>query len=131
MNQLILMCGTLALTACASPVKLQNVAATWSCPLVDGVCATTEALDQKLAQASALEPITAPLTKDHAAITVTPKSAALGRTYDQVARIVFAPLVDADGNFHEARVIHAVMQRGSWVRPAELMDEVKSEEAKR
>lgn len=131
MNRLTLLCGVMALSACASPVKLQNVAGTWSCPLVDGVCATTEAVDQKLTRASVLEPINAPLTEDRGPITVTPESGALGRTYDQVARIVFAPLVDADGNYHEARVIHAVMQRGSWVRLAELIDEVKSEEAKR
>ena len=130
MNRFLLLCGAMALSACVSPVKLQNVAGTWSCPLVDGVCATTEALDQKLTRASAPKPINAPLTEDQVSTAVSLESGVPGRTYDQVARIVFAPLVDADGNYHEARVVHAVMQRGSWVRPAEPTNEVKSEEAK-
>jgi hypothetical protein len=113
MIRLLSLGAAFALASCASPVKLQNVAGTWSCPRVDGVCATTEVLDRQLTEA-APDPVM--MTQSTELVGMAgPDAETMGRTYDQVARIVFAPLVDDQGHYHEARVIHAVMARGSWL----------------
>lgn len=113
MIRLLSLGAAAALASCASPVKLQNVAGTWSCPRVDGVCATTEALDRQLTD---FAPVAASIAQPTDLIgSTSPTPETMGRSYDQVARIVFAPLVDDQGHYHEARVIHAVMARGSWL----------------
>ena len=116
-----------ALASCASPVKLQNVAGTWSCPRVDGVCATTEALDRQLTDAAPAPVMITQSTELTGIVGLDIET--MGRSYDQVARIVFAPLVDDQGHYHEARVIHAVMARGSWLpAPAKTSDNEEGEE---
>lgn len=113
MIRLLSLGAAAALASCVSPVKLQNVAGTWSCPRVDGVCATTEALDRQLTDAAPAPVLTAQPTE--LVRIAGPDAETMGRSYDQVARIVFAPLVDDQGHYHEARVIHAVIARGSWL----------------
>lgn len=106
-------------TGCASAVKLENVAGTWSCPRVDGVCADIATLDAELVGKPSARSVggTSDLiaagpgqTAINAAATAMP-----ARTADEVARIVFAPSIDADGHFHGARAIYAVMKPGSWI----------------
>ncbi|NNU17493.1 TraV family lipoprotein [Parvularcula sp. ZS-1/3] len=127
MIRLLSLGAAFALASCASPVKLQNVAGTWSCPRVDGVCATTEALDRQLTDAAPAPVMTAQSTE--LVNMASPDAGTMGRSYDQVARIVFAPLVDDQGHYHEARVVHAVMARGSWLpAPARTPDTGEGEE---
>lgn len=40
------------------------------------------------------------------------------REGDQVLQIVFAPWVDAQGDYHQRSEVHAVMRRGGWWVPA-------------
>lgn len=37
------------------------------------------------------------------------------REGDQVLRLVFAPWVDAQGDYHERSIVRAVVRRGGWV----------------
>ncbi|MEM9838009.1 MAG: TraV family lipoprotein [Pseudomonadota bacterium] len=107
----------LLMTACTSPVKLEHVAGTWTCPRVDGVCATTTSIDAGLTEESTGEDA-APVVFSGQPSGGVAGAPAPARTADQVARIVLAPRVDASGHYHEARVIYAVMTSGRWV-PAE------------
>lgn len=106
-------------TGCASAVKLENVAGTWSCPRVDGVCADIATLDAELVGTPTMRSIggvgetIAPETGMIAASAAV--NAMPARTADEVARIVFAPSIDAAGHFHGARAIYAVMKPGAWV----------------
>lgn len=114
----------LGVTGCAGAVKLDNVAGSWTCPRVDGVCAEIAAIDRGLgATPSALVSIAAGAEGDGSALTqiyLDGGSASLpSRTPDQVARIVFAPSVDAEGHYHGARVVYAVITPGRWIaKPA-------------
>lgn len=115
--------SALTLGGCASPLKLKNVAGTWSCPRVDGVCSDITSIDRGLGiEETGTQPVgngglrrdpgtgTLLLTSMGSANPIMP-----GRTADQVARIVFAPSVDANGHYHGPREIYAVMTTGSWV----------------
>ncbi|MEL7042497.1 MAG: TraV family lipoprotein [Pseudomonadota bacterium] len=106
-------------TGCASAVKLENVAGTWSCPRVDGVCADIATLDAELVGAPSMRGIgsaseTIAAETDRIAISAA-SSAMPARTADEIARIVFAPSIDASGHFHGARAIYAVMKPGEWI----------------
>ena len=43
------------------------------------------------------------------------RSVTPGRTADEIARIVFAPSVDANGHYHGMREVYAVMKQGVWI----------------
>ena len=109
----------LALAGCASPLKMENVAGTWTCPRVDGKCAGIEELDRppveqpRLIGAIEGSSVTTRDT-ENIADSIAPR-----RSGDQIARIVFAPRIDADGNYHDRREIFAVMTNGGWLSPSE------------
>lgn len=106
-------------TGCASTVKLENVAGTWSCPRVDGVCADIATLDAELVGTPSMRSIGGvgeSIAAETGMIAVSAAANAMpARTADEVARIVFAPSIDASGHFHGARAIYAVMKPGEWV----------------
>lgn len=106
-------------TGCASAVKLENVAGTWSCPRVDGVCADIATLDAELVGSPSVRSIgggSGLIAAEAGQIAVTAATTVMpARTADEVARIVFAPSIDADGLFHGARAIYAVMKPGTWI----------------
>lgn len=112
----------LGVTGCASSLKLENVAGTWSCDRVDGVCADISMIDQATI-GSRLDgaPIGAP--KSHAdnndgqvvPIAARPNVVMPSRTADEVARIVLAPTLDANGRYHSSRIMFAVMKPGDWI----------------
>ncbi|MEL7542109.1 MAG: TraV family lipoprotein [Pseudomonadota bacterium] len=104
---------------CASAVKLENVAGTWSCPRVDGVCADIATLDAELVGAPNVRGIgggSETIAADAARIAISAASSAMpARTADEIARIVFAPSIDTAGHFHGARAVYAVMKPGEWI----------------
>lgn len=120
--QLLIAC-TFGLGACAAPLKLENVAGSWTCPRVDGVCGDITTIDQGLGA----EPI--PVPAGDTSVSRTPQTGTLvlatarseapsaipRRTPDQVARIVFAPIVDPNGHYHGPREVYAVMTTGTWI----------------
>lgn len=121
-SQLLIAC-TFSLGACASPLKLQNVAGSWTCPRVDGVCADIMTIDQGLGAGPVAVPtadgaVSRNPQKGSVVLASMPShtpSAMPRRTPDQVARIVFAPSVDANGHYHGPREVFAVMTTGTWV----------------
>jgi len=112
MKPILIATAALSLSGCTSMTSLENVAGTWSCPRVDGVCADIATIDAAL---------TGPATgaagraMGSDASLIAASGAALTRTPDEVARIVFAPAVDGAGHYHSARAIYAVMAPGHWV----------------
>lgn len=106
-------------TGCASAVKLENVAGTWSCPRVDGVCADIATLDAELVGTPTMRGIgggAEAIASGAGMIAVMAAASTMpARTEDEVARIVFAPSIDAAGHFHGARAIYAVMKPGEWI----------------
>lgn len=108
----------LAVTGCSSTMRLENVAGTWSCPRVDGVCADIAAIDRSVIGEAGPLPIRGPATPSSPLVTVglEEDGMALTRTGDEVARIVLAPMIDAHGHYHASRVIYAVMSMGGWAR---------------
>lgn len=122
MKRILLVGSLLALTGvtgCASAVKLENVAGTWSCPRVDGVCADIATLDAELVGAPNMRGIggvSETIAAETGRIAITAASSAMpARTADEIARIVFAPSIDASGHFHGARAVYAVMKPGEWI----------------
>lgn len=122
MKLLVLASSLLAMTTvtgCASAVKLENVAGTWSCPRVDGVCADIATLDAELVGAPTVRSVGSgggSIAAESGQIAVNAAATAMpARTADEVARIVFAPSIDGDGHFHGARAIYAVMKPGTWI----------------
>ncbi|MEM9375211.1 MAG: hypothetical protein AAGA72_03250 [Pseudomonadota bacterium] len=116
--------AVMALSGCASALKLENVAGTWSCPRIDGVCADTSAIDAGLtdraATGSAIVGVGEAVGAQFMTISAEGERAyqpisTLARTMDEVARIVLAPTVDSSGHYHGARELFAVMKNGSWV----------------
>jgi hypothetical protein len=99
-------------------MRLENVAGTWSCPRVDGVCADIAAIDRSVTLETGPLPIRGPATPSSPFVTVglEQDGMALTRTGDEVARIVLAPMIDAHGHYHASRVIYAVMSTGGWAR---------------
>ena len=108
----------LAVTGCSSTMRLENVAGTWSCPRVDGVCADIAAIDRSVTREMGPLPIggSAPSSSPYIAVGLEEDGMALTRTGDEVARIVLAPMIDAHGHYHATRVIYAVMSTGGWAR---------------
>ncbi len=120
MKTLILSLGLLGLTGCAGAIKMENVAGTWSCPRIDGVCADIATLDSQLIGAGDYRGVggPAPIANPNGVISVNDMAGASGmplRAPDEVARIVFAPSVDASGHYHGARAVYAVMKTGEWL----------------
>lgn len=113
MKPILIATAALSLAGCASMTSLENVTGTWSCPRVDGVCADIATIDAALIGAPATGAAGRVMGSD--AGLVAASGAALTRTPDEVARIVFAPAVDAAGHYHSARAIYAVMAPGHWV----------------
>lgn len=119
MKTLIASLSVLGLTGCASAIKMENVAGTWSCPRIDGVCADIASLDGQLIGQDSYRGIGgAPIVTRDGVVAVSDKgvtSAMPARAPDEVARIVFAPSVDASGHYHGVRAIYAVIKTGDWI----------------
>jgi len=113
MKPILLAAATLSLAGCTSMTSLENVAGTWSCPRVDGVCANIATIDAALVSGPATGAAGRVMGRDAGLIAAS--GAALTRTPDEIARIVFAPAVDGAGHYHSARAIYAVMAPGHWV----------------
>lgn len=113
MKPILIATAALSLAGCSSMTSLENVAGTWSCPRVDGVCADIATIDGALIGGPASGAAGRVMGSDAGLIAAS--GAALTRTPDEVARIVFAPAVDAAGHYHSARAIYAVMAPGHWV----------------
>ncbi len=114
--------GMLSVTGCASSLKLENVAGTWSCDRVDGVCAEITDIDEAtIGPRMDSQPIGSPqngvFDSSGGIIPVINRVdvAMPSRTADEVARIVLAPSLDAQGRYHGSRVLFAVMKPGDWV----------------
>ena len=115
---LIIALFALAATGCSSTMRLENVAGTWSCPRVDGVCADIAAIDRSVTREMGPLPIggSAPSSSPYIAVGLEEDGMGLTRTGDEVARIVLAPMIDAHGHYHASRVIYAVMSTGGWAQ---------------
>lgn len=114
--------GLLSVTGCASSLKLENVAGTWSCDRVDGVCADIADIDARtIGPRLEGQPIGSPDAVppgpqgDMISVSNSTETVMPSRTADEVARIVLAPSLDAQGRYHSARVMFAVMKPGDWV----------------
>ncbi|MEL7322574.1 MAG: TraV family lipoprotein [Pseudomonadota bacterium] len=112
----------LGATGCASSLKLENVAGTWSCDRVDGVCADISMIDQATI-GSRIDgaPIGAPKSDVYSnqgqVVPISTRTDIVmpSRTADEVARIVLAPTLDVSGRYHSSRIMFAVMKPGDWV----------------
>ena len=113
MKPILIAAAAVSLAGCTSMTSLENVAGTWSCPRADGVCADIATIDAALIGGPAIGAASRVMRSD--ADLIAASGAALTRTPDEVARIVFAPAVDAAGHYHSARAIYAVMAPGHWV----------------
>ena len=115
-TSLLVLTGT---AGCASAVKLENVAGTWSCPRIDGVCADIASLDAELIGTPAIRGVGNGAGQTAGAVGSIAVNASVDampqRSADEVARIVMAPSIDGAGHFHGARAIYAVMKPGEWV----------------
>lgn len=113
--------SAMALGGCASALRLENVTGSWTCPRVDGVCAEISEIDAGLmangvdGSATAFSGASAP------GFGVTPSGAPM-RTGDEVAKIVLAPMIDANGYYLGSREIYAVMRAGGWAPPSPKAD---------
>lgn len=114
--------GLLSVTGCASSLKLENVAGTWSCDRVDGVCADIADIDVRtIGPRLEGQPVGSPdavppgRQGDMISVSTSTETVMPSRTADEVARIVLAPSLDAQGRYHSARVMFAVMKPGDWV----------------
>ncbi|MEM9377497.1 MAG: hypothetical protein AAGA72_14850 [Pseudomonadota bacterium] len=123
-THIISIVAVMALSGCASALKLENVAGTWSCPRIDGVCADTSAIDAGLTGRAATQGAISGVGKTVGShfMTISAQGeqayqpiSTLARTKDEIARIVLAPTVDNSGHYHGARELFAVMKNGSWV----------------
>ncbi|MEM9093943.1 MAG: TraV family lipoprotein [Pseudomonadota bacterium] len=109
------------LGGCASSVRLENVAGSWSCPRIDGICADISAIDAGLGAGFDAAPlgVADPRGRSKGAFITASSDGTTGytpaRSADEVARIVFAPMVDASGHYHGAREVFAVMTPGTWI----------------
>lgn len=120
--------GVIALGGCASPLKFENVTGSWTCPRIDGVCAGIEDIDTGLAGVSAGSPVAPPVSRGSGigvAGSVLPggaPSASPIRSADEIARIVLAPMIDANGIYHARRELFAVMAPGIWIEAPATAD---------
>ena len=112
-----------ALTGCTTLGG--NVKGSFACRAPDGMCAPTSKIDdQALAMISGGDGDAMPATVINPyertdTRFVPTASASPSRSNERVLRIVFPAHVDRLGRFREASAIHAVVERGSWVTPAQ------------
>ena len=113
--------GLVGLSGCAGSMKLQNVAGTWSCDRVDGVCADISAIDEgtigpkfEAGHVGGLDAVSAKSAAGQIAVSTQATTVMPSRTPDEVARIVLASNLDAQGRYHSSRVFFAVMKSGDW-----------------
>lgn len=113
----IIIATSLLLGACGST----NTRGSWSCSAQAGTsCSPIEAIDRGVTQATAtpgIESGAQPLRWWEPQPFVFSADAAARREGDQVIRIVFAPWVDGQGDYHERSEVRAVMRRGGWSLP--------------
>jgi len=121
---MIPMLGSVMLGGCTSALKLENVTGSWSCPRVDGVCAEISDIDTGLVANSVDGVETAFSIGNTSGVGVLPSAAPI-RTGDEVAKIVLAPMIDANGYYLGPREIYAVMRSGSWARPLATTDKLR------
>ena len=130
----LLALSTIGAAGCTSTLKLENVAGTWTCDRVDGVCADISRIDQATI-GPRLEDIDLhgagrdSLPQDVFAYSVAAGASSMmpSRTPDEVARIVLAPSLDQQVRYHSSRVMFAVMKSGDWV-PGSFSLEAEEEE---
>jgi conjugal transfer pilus assembly protein TraV len=109
--------GALALGACST-----NTKGSWSCeaPIGGTACASIESIDRNgpaAASAAANSPgieTARPVRWWEPQPFVFSAEAGPRREGDQVMMVVFAPWVDAQGDYHGRSEVHAVMRRGGW-----------------
>lgn len=102
-----------------------NVKGSFACRAPDGMCAPTSKIDdQALAMIGGGDADAMPATVINPYERPDPRfvptaGASPSRSNERVLRIVFPAHVDRLGRFREASAIHAVVERGSWVTPAQ------------
>jgi conjugal transfer pilus assembly protein TraV len=112
----VLLAG-LAVSGCSLST---NTKSNWSCSAPTGAaCASIDAIDHagdasRPAPASPGVATAAPVRWWEPQPFVFSDAPGPRREGDQVMRIVFAPWVDAQGDYHARSEVHAVMRRGGW-----------------
>lgn len=109
--------ATLALAACST-----NTKGSWSCeaPVGGAACASIESIDRAGSRSAAPNPASpgietaAPVRWWEPQPFVFSAEDGPRREGDQVMKVVFAPWVDAQGDYHSRSEVHAVMRRGGW-----------------
>lgn len=126
----LLSIGLFGVTGCANSLKLENVAGTWSCDRVDGVCANIAQIDagtigSRIDGQAVGSPEHQILEGEGGIVPISGEARSImpSRTADEVARIVLAPSLDAQGRYHSSRVLFAVMKPGDWVPGSAPLDE--------
>lgn len=109
--------GAFALAACST-----NTKGSWSCeaPIGGAACASIDSIDRNgsvTSVASSTSPgieTAAPVRWWEPQPFVFSGEEGPRREGDQVMLVVFAPWVDAQGDYHGRSEVHAVMRRGGW-----------------
>ncbi|WP_040308402.1 TraV family lipoprotein [Asticcacaulis biprosthecium] len=108
----------LVLTACASK---STTTQSWSCRAVGNqTCASIHEIDNRSAGQDKQVPRTAIFGArlanwwDAPAPTSVTREDAPRREYDQTMRILLAPYVDAQGDYHDRAEVYAVMRKAQW-----------------
>ncbi|MGQ3044186.1 MAG: TraV family lipoprotein [Brevundimonas aurantiaca] len=113
----VVLMSSLAVSACSLST---NTKGNWSCSAPTGSsCASIDAIDHS-ADAGRPSPASpgvanaAPVRWWEPQPFVFSEAPGPRREGDQVMRVVFAPWVDAQGDYHGRSEVHAVMRRGGW-----------------
>lgn len=116
----LLLCLALFLAACAGMKR--NVASSWNCSAARGTCAPVSVIDDgAVARLGAgpgalpparAEPLRAPASRQP--LLAPFLDGPPRRTPERVLRIVFPPHIDAQGVYHEAAAVHAVVEMPTW-----------------
>jgi conjugal transfer pilus assembly protein TraV len=100
-----------------------NIKGSFTCVAPDGICAPSSTIDDRALAMIAGEdgdrmitpagPYSAPLSAGRGFDTA---AAAPARSQERVLRIVFPAQIDGAGRLHEQTAVHAVVERGEWLR---------------
>ncbi|MFN3592726.1 MAG: TraV family lipoprotein, partial [Thermaurantiacus sp.] len=114
-------CLAFALAACAGTKR--NVASSWRCSATQGTCAPVAVIDDAAVarlgvgpaagpSAPRSEPLPAPAARQP--LLAPFLDGPPRRTPERVLRIVFPAHIDAQGVYHEAAAVHAVVETPAW-----------------
>lgn len=107
----------LALSGCMTTGT--NISGSFTCDAPDGVCAPMTAIDDEAIRSIAgtlagMETTTANRPGEGAILASYGEGGTPGRTNERTAKVVFPARIDANGMYHEATVVHAVIEQPVW-----------------